>query len=175
MRYPTGEESKRGECVGDCRAETWGRGHSLSPCSKVGQGWENTKRSLFNKLDRFLPRLPVAKAWQRYSKRHGRYKTVGMVTARRTAWPLLGGCSALLSGLSPRGVPSQAADLHNVHDTLCQCVEVCGANGRACWATACSLSAYSVSGQQAEPSGARRAATPAHGECIVSASPELAI
>lgn len=117
MRYPTGEESKRGECVGDCRAETWGRGHSLSPCSKVGQGWENTKRSLFNKLDRFLPRLPVAKAWQRYSKRHGRYKTVGMVTARRTAWPLLGGCSALLSGLSPRGVPSQAADLHNVHDT----------------------------------------------------------
>lgn len=47
----------------------------------------------------------------------GKVQDQNMVTARRTAWPLLGGCSALLSGLSPRGVPSQAADLHNVHDT----------------------------------------------------------
>src|ERR1035437_309634 len=100
------EEPERRECVGDCRAKTWGRRHSESPCHKARHGEANTKRSLFNMLDRFLPRLPeqgenVAKVQQTARKEH-RHR---LVTARRPRglrwrWLLCSPVSSLPSWLS---------------------------------------------------------------------------
>lgn len=37
-----GKKPKRRECVGDCRAKTWGRRHGQSPCRMIEQAWHPT-------------------------------------------------------------------------------------------------------------------------------------
>jgi len=92
-----------------------------------------------------------------------------MVTARRPRGLCWGGCSALLSLLSPCGIPTQAADCTRTAYGSANAWRECGGNGRA---TAGALRGYcpltQSPGQQAEPSGAghtaKRVPWRTHGE-----------
>jgi hypothetical protein len=88
----------------------------------------------------------MAKAWQRYSKRHGRYITRAWWTARRPRGLCWGGCSALLSLLSPRGIPSHAPEPERTGYRSAKSWKDAEETEGPCRGTAWLLSAYSVSG-----------------------------
>jgi hypothetical protein len=146
----SGEEPKRSKCVGDCRATTWGRRHSESPCGKVEHGWDDLyvhHNKWLNQDSTMLPDLgkSMAKVQQTARKVHDQ----SMVIARRPRGPMLGWllCSPVSS--LPSWHSESCAGTRAYSVPLCQVVGGCGGHGRAMLGHC----AYSVSAQQAEPSG----------------------